>query len=187
MPKNITTLCRLYEAVYATEVSYLDNIPTLNNTVVYGNQILGTAADGYHDVSTPKLITPRTWSLMNMFSISEAVGEVLSGYVTQSSSLGGFNFKDTLIAVSNLATPIPFHFSFAPNFSDQIEQLLINPTLSLIYFLYNPLIAQIAGENAPVPVMNTSATATIVSFIPQSSYSYTTLWEIYGIGLGVSY
>jgi len=53
---------------------------------------------------------------MNMFNISEAVVEVLNGFVTQSSTLGGANFKDTMIAIFNLATPIPLDFSFVPEF-----------------------------------------------------------------------
>jgi len=43
VPRNITTQCRLYEAVYTTEVRYLDNIPPFNTSSVYGGQILGTA------------------------------------------------------------------------------------------------------------------------------------------------
>ena len=123
---------------------------------------------------------------MNMVSISEAVGQVFSGYVTQSSSLGGFNFKDTMIAISNLATPIPFNFNFTPDFPHKIEQLLINTTLSLIYFLDNPPIAQIVAQNASLPAMNTSTLVRVDSLIPQYCYSSTTLWEINGIGLGVS-
>jgi len=187
VPRNITTQCRLYEATYTTQVNYSDNIQSLNTSVSYGDQILGSAADGYHDVYPASLITPRSWTLMNMFSIAEAVGEVLSGYVTQSSSYGGYNFVDTMIAISDLATPYPFNFTFAANFPQKIEQLLINTTLSVIYFLDNPPITQIVTENASMPAVNTSVAAITVSFNPQYSYSATTLWEIYGIALGVAF
>ena len=155
-------------------------------SVVFGPQIPGSAADVTQRYDTIRL-NQTEWSLINLFAIEEAVAEVISGSVTiTGGGYGDFNFEDTLIAMSNLAQFSPYNVSYPANFEQALEELLVNTTLSLNYFLSNPPILQIDGSNLSYPVIQTQAAATIISYPAVYVYSAVTLWEIYGISIAIS-
>ena len=187
-PYENITRCQLFESTYTTNVQYSENIPFISTTVVYQNQIPGSAAQATQIGRSPLDLNQSQWSLINLFSIEEAVAGVLSGAVTISSVYGGYNFQNTLIARSNLAVLNPGigNIAFPSDFEHVVEELLVNTTVSVNYFLANPPTSRIGGSNISMPVINTSTIATIVTYPPLYEFSVATLWEIYGSALAVS-
>lgn len=182
-PNYNVTQCRLFEATYTTTVQYSENIQTVNTSIVYQNQIPGSIQNASKDALFVQNMNQSEWTLLNMFSISESVTRMLVGNVEISSVFGGFEFVSTLIGVSDLATFTPFNVTVPDNFETLLEELLINTTLSLNYFLTKPTISQIDGSNITSPIIQSLVPATQVSYPPAYSYSATTLWEIYAPAL----
>ena len=179
------TQCRVFEATYTTTVHYFENIQTVNTSIVYQDQIPGSIQN-YTETEVYGQIKS-SWTLLNMFSISESVTRMLAGIVEVSSVYGGYDFNSTLIGVSNLATFSPFNATFPDNFETLLEELLINTTLSLNYFLTKPTISQNDDYNMTSPVIQTLVRTTQLSYPPAYSYSAITLWAIYGPALIVGF
>jgi hypothetical protein len=184
-PANITH-CQLYQATYTTTVQYSQNLPTFNTTLTYHDQIPGSAGSVTQSNRSPTDLSQSQWQLLNQFCIHEAVASVLSGAISISSVYGGFNFQNTLIGMSDIGVVSPFHITYPSDFEKAVEEVLVNTTLSVNYFLGNPPISQIAGSNLSAPAVYTPTTATIVSYPPVYVYSSKTLWEVYGVAIIVS-
>lgn len=183
VPDYFVTRCQLFESTYTTAVQYFENLPVISTTIAYKNQIPGSAAKS---TGVSLNLTQTQWSLFNLFAIEEAVAEVLSGAISISSVYGGFGFQNTLIGMSDLAIIRPFNITYPPDFDQQVQDLLINTTLSVFYFLNNPTLSQIDGSNVSSPAVYTPTNATIVSYPALYAYSTATLWKIYGTAIAVS-
>lgn len=180
-PEYNVTQCRVFEATYTATVQYFENIQIVNTSIVYQDQIPGSIQN-YTETEVYGQ-NKSSWTLLNMFSISESVTRMLVGNVEVSSVYGGFDFNSTLIGVSDLATFTPFNVTVPDNFETLLEELLINTTLSLNYFLTKPTLSQIDGSNITSPVIQTFVRTTQISYPPAYSYSAITLWAIYGPAL----
>jgi hypothetical protein len=115
----------------------------------------------------------------------------LKGYlvIAQAHESGGINGTSEIqlwnfVSYFTNSTPL----SFPVDFSEKIEELLVNTTLSLVYFLDNPLAPQngfpYGGSTSPALYSFTNATT--MTYLALYNYSSPTLWIIYGISLGVS-
>jgi hypothetical protein len=184
-PMNVT-LCQLYQAKYTANVQYLENTQVVKTSVSLRKQIPGSVGLLDQQAKSPGALNESSWSLMNFFAIEDAVAQLLSGAISLSSVYGGYNFRNTMIGRSNLATIAPFNISYPDDFPRQVEQLLINTTLSLNYFLKNPTISQLGRNNASSPISLTSVPATQTSYRSQYSYSSSTLWALYGTALFIT-
>jgi hypothetical protein len=191
VPRDVTTRCRLFESTYNVSVQYSENIPNVNGFIDFHDQIPSNVTNGYNEIYYPSgarqdpATIEREWSLMNLFAIQEAVSQALSGFVTESGPNGGFSYMNT-IQMSDLVIVSPMDFLFVNDFPQLVEDLLMNTTLSPLYFLNNPPISQIAGINASNPCTLTNVDTTVVSYPPQYIYSAEILWEIYAPAIVVS-
>jgi hypothetical protein len=190
------TNCTLHAATYTTQVNYTENIRNMTTSV----QLLETIPNNIFSkaVDIPMGLVPqdqvnRSLSLVNFWVIEKAVQGLLSGSlvvlyedtieIEGSSNIQLWNFVEYGAEKVGL--------SFPSNFSTRIEELLMNTTLSLVYFLQNPIHSQIDGIAAEFgghvpPSLNSPASATMQLFSARYSYSASTLWAIYGTSLGVS-
>lgn len=189
-----STHCMLYAANYTTNVSYRENIPSISSNVVLTEPIYSSS---FSDLVLMELdqipINNRSLSLTNFYAIEQAVEDLLAGFLVfaQNEDGGGINGTSdvqlwSFVSYQTISPPLVF-----PNdFSRKMEELLINTTLSLVYFLDNPLPRQdgfdFSFSHRTFPATNASVNATIASFPTLYSYSRRTLWVIYGISLGVS-
>ena len=187
---NITVQCKLHNATYKTNVTFLNNLPMFMTEVILHNQIPSSVIENYNEtVSYGGLSgtanSTTLWQSLNLFAIEDSIASLLSGWVSETDSVyGGFGFIKTLIAMSDLVQFSPTNITFTGDLAQQLEELLVNTTLSLNFFLQRPPIPQISGEKSiSSPVLYTSANATIVTYIPQYSYSFTTLWFPYSTAL----
>ena len=78
-----------------------------------------------------------------MLAIENAVESLLSGSVIILSVYGGFHFTNTLIGLSDLIRFHPFSMIVPPDLPQRLEDLLVNTTLSLSFFLQQPPTSQI--------------------------------------------
>lgn len=178
--------CELYQAEYTSTVTYSNGNQNIITNLSFQNQIPGSVGASAMEAEFAQHLNKTAWTLFNFFAIEDAVALVLSGAITQSSSQGGYHFTSTMIGMSDLATIAPFNITYPPNFLQRVEELLVNTTLSLTYFLTTPAISQIAGYSASSPITQTTATATINTYPAQYVYSAKMLGEIYIMAIGVS-
>ena len=187
-----STRCMLYAANYTTNVRYTENVPSISSDVVLTEPIYSSS---FADLVRMQLgqipMNNRSLTLTNFYAIEQAVEDLLTGFLVfaQDEAGGGINGTSdvqlwSFVTYQTISPPLVF----PNNFSQKMEELLINTTLSLVYFLNNPFPPQDVyrfGDLA-LPATNVSVNATISSFPTLYSYSPRTLWTIYGISLGVS-
>jgi hypothetical protein len=166
-----------------TNVQLVETIP---------NNIFSRAVDIQMGLVPPDQVN-RSLSLVNFWVIEKAIQGLLTGTLD-------VLYEDTmeLQGTSNLQLwdfveygEDKVGLSFPSNFSTTIEELLLNTTLSLIYFLQNPIQSQIDGLAADFgghvpPSIDSPANVTMQIFSARYHYSASTLWAIYGTSLGVT-
>ena len=182
---NITVHCTVHNATYVSNVTFANNLPAYTTVVILHNQIPSSVIGNYYDLTEPSNTTPASalWQSLNMFAIEDSVAWLLSGDAVISSVYGGYDFNKTLIGMSNLVQFNPFNVTPTANLPQQLEELLVNTTLSLNFFLQFPPIPQIINAKISSPVIYTSANASTISYVSQYSYSSTTLWVPYSTAL----
>jgi hypothetical protein len=193
--ENYTIHCTLHNATYNTNVNFTSNLAVLTTDVVPHEQLNTSQVYlGYSlmeeaietNATNASLIECQTWSLLNLFSINEAIVQLLTGIVELESAAGGFVETGTSIGISSFVDTSPFNFSLPFTIMPRIlEELLVNTTLSFTAFLQRPAIHQIS-PNAEQPVIYTSVPATVITYPPRYSYNRTVLWEAYATAIGVS-
>ena len=187
-----STRCTLYAANYTTNVRYTDNVPSISSNVVLTEPIYSSS---FADLVRMQLgqipMNNRSLTLTNFYAIEQAVEDLLTGFLVfaQDEAGGGINGTSgvqlwSFVTYQTISPPLVF----PSNFSQKMEELLINTTLSLVYFLNNPFPPQdvYRFSDFALPATNVSVNATIASSPTLYSYSPRTLWTIYGISLGVS-
>jgi hypothetical protein len=191
-----TTHCKLYAATYNLNVTYLENIQlTLRPNITLHDQIYSSIFLDLTNIQTGSFranssLLNHTQSLVNFYAIEQAIEGLLEGYLSKSQMAAGFNINGTaqiqLWKAVDYGNP-PSLLSYPDAFSQTVQDLLTNTTLSLIQFAQNPLPpSNVAlGGVAANPARNISAIATITTYPTLYSYSARTLWEIYGVALGV--
>lgn len=187
----LSTHCTLHAAVYTTNVSYTNNIPSITTEVVLNDPILSDVFPYLVQQSfgnTP--VDNRTIQLVNFYAIEQAVEGLLNGYLYKAKEGGGITGVSDIqlwnfASYHSNSTP---QLQFPDDFSQKIEELLVNTTLSLVYFLENPLPPQsgYAYGGYASAALSKSASATIMTYPTLYSYSASTLWLIYGVALTVS-
>lgn len=198
-----TSHCVLHVATYTTNVTYKENIQYLNTSVQLHDPILSSVFDDLFLMMTngtePGIKLNQTVSLVNFYAIEQAVEGLLQGFIHQSTGLEGvsmdanaqiFLWKFVEYGLStNGSTPDYSLIAYPSDFSNKVEELLKNLTLSLIS---NPQTStKPLGPALPFnfdvhTVINTTVPALVA--IDQIHYAYSprTLWEIYGVAIGVS-
>jgi hypothetical protein len=178
------TFCSSYEANYTISVQYMDNLPTISSTIVYGNQLTENASRSTQAIDSIR-ISPSQWSALNLFAIQDAVAFLLSGVVTQAGGgEGTYDYGNgTFIGMSKFGPSQP---TYPSNFEYVIEEFLVNTTLSLNFFYNNPPVPQIAGSNISNPIISVNTPATLTAYPAKYAYSAKTLWEVYGTALALS-
>ena len=186
-----STHCMLYAANYTTNVRYTENVPSISSEVVLTEPIYSSSFADLVRMELGQIPTNnRSLSLTNFYAIEQAVEDLLTGFLdfVQNEAGGGINGSSdvqlwSFVTYQTISPPLVF-----PNdFSQKMEELLINTTLSLLYFVNNPLPPQEGftfGDHT-FPAANISVNATIATFPTLYSYSPRTLWGIYGISLAV--
>lgn len=185
----ICTNCTLHRATYVSRIQYTDNIPDIETNVTLEDPILSSIySDGFRYQTIGHPIPDKVLTYINFYAIEQVVEQLLvgnltldnfSGAIFGNSSLGLWNFID----FGDTKTSV---IRYPDDFPRAVEELLINTTLSLIYFLQkNFTIDNSLGQTIP-PVIYSPANATIISYSAQYSYSARILWESYGACLIVS-
>jgi hypothetical protein len=173
---NHTVHCRLFSATYSLNVSYIDNIPNIQTTVIPLEQMTPEFLTGVNLSSqAPNELLP-----LNLFSIHEAVMDILLGYIQLSTvQTEPSNFEGTSVTLVHDAIfyTTPDHFTF-PVFNSGFGELLQN-------LLENVTVSMIAGGNA-TGVSNESTLATTITYFTLYDYEAERLWQAYGAALGVS-
>jgi len=181
LPTNMAR-CTLHVATYDIYVQYKQNLPIVNTTVHLHEILNKTVVDNkwksrgemgsplfeYNYTSGPEMV------LVNYYTIEQSVAKLL---------VGTLNFgvpATSQIAMSTLIETMTDNATFPDDFPKKIEQLLINTTLSMISFFYNPI-----NASAPVALL-TRVHADVTDDLTQYAYSPSTLWLIYGVALGAS-
>jgi hypothetical protein len=190
------TNCTLHAATYTTQVNYTENIRNMTTNVqlveTIPNNVFSRAVDIQMGL-VPSDQVNRSLSLVNFWVIEKAIQGLLTGTLD-------VLYEDTieLQGTSNLQLwnfveygEDKVGLSFPSNFSTIIEELLLNTTLSLIYFLQNPIHSQIDGLAADFgghvpPSLDSPANVTMQIFSARYHYSADTLWAIYATSLGVT-
>jgi hypothetical protein len=189
-----TTHCKLYSATYDVNVTYLENIQSQDTVLTYHNQIYSSIFQDLTDIKTGNIkanssFLNQTQSLVNYYAIEQSVQGLLEGFLRKSQMAAGFNINGTaqiqLWKFIDFGKP-PLLLTYPDNFSQTIQDLLMNTTLSLIHLSQKPLPpSEVAlGGPAANPATNTSVIATVTTYPTRYNYSARTLWEIYGVALG---
>jgi len=184
---NRTFHCSVYEATYDVNVTYSNNLATIETNVTRQNQIPYSVIKNYDEISYPSDATagsdPKSlWPPLNMLAIEDSVAGLIAGAVSISSTLGGFHFMNTLLGMSDLVEFEPFKLTIPDDLPARLEELLVNTTLSLAFFLQRPPVPQIVGENSTSPpIIHANVLATVTTYPAQYAYSARTLWLPYGI------
>jgi len=184
------THCKLYAATYTTTVNYTDNIPDINTTVVLHQQIFSSITEEIPDVSVLDHMEPSntTYALANFYAIEQAVEQVLQGSIVLLDD--GLVDDSPLIQVSGTSLITLWSFvgtsntssddpiTFPSDFSQRLEQVLMNTTISITNLLQN-------SSSGASPATYTSTNATILTYPSLFVYSPGTLWTIYGTALAL--
>jgi hypothetical protein len=187
-----STQCMLHSATYTTNVQYINNIPNTTTNVELNQQIYSSVFSDLVRIFLGQLpIDNRTASLTNFYAIEQAVEGMFNGFLDLSPEGGSGVIGTSNVQLWNFVTyqtnaePV---LLFPANFSQKMEELLINTTLSLLSFAQNPLPPQEGfGIARDVDaVLYSTTNATILSYPTLYQYSPRTLWEIYGIAVGVT-
>ena len=185
---DLILLCTVHNATYQSNVTYANNLQTITTEVTLHDQIPSSVIQNYNDIAYEHANNSTAlWQSINMFAIQDSVAGLLSGVVTQSANLA-FNFNRTLIAMSDFVQFSPGGLTIKGDLAQQLEELLVNTTLSLNFFLQRPPIPQVVGENSiSFPVINITANASIISYASKYSYSPATLWIPYSLALSTGF
>jgi len=190
----LATHCELHAATYNCHVNYTNNVPAITTTVVRGEQIYGSSfSDMVLEYSGQIPRNNRTETLVNYWAIEQAVEGLLSGYLAINRDVSsGINGSTSnlqlwaLVGFNESYTELAFPTDFARN----VEELMVNTTLSMAYFVRNPIfVPQGLGfngfaNNTPAAI-STTVNATMLTFPAVYAYSPRTLWTVYGVSLGV--
>jgi len=186
----LSTHCMLHSATYTTTVEYINNVPNFTTSIDMNQQIYSSIFADLYRINQGELpMDNHTASFTNYYAIEQSIENLFLGALIISPDGGNGLIGDPASQVQlwNLVTYEPGVLLFPANFSQQVEQLLINTTLSLIYFAENPLPPQndILTENVDA-ILEQPTNTTIFSYPTLYSYSPRALWEVYGIAVGVS-
>ena len=145
-------------------------------------------ADGFSNLlngigSLTKAEIEQTWAMVNQGTIHLALLQVLSGSVSVGSVYDGFITTNTLIELSSLLTETQGGLDFEANFPQRLVDTMVNITLSMTNFLYQPAIDSIS-DIINVSAINVTVPATLSSFPARYTYAKHVLWAIYGAALG---
>ena len=181
--------CSLYNATYTTHVNYTNNLPVVETNITHHQQITDDVENDYDNMLPGEAPTgnPKTlWSLLNLYTIHRALETLLIGYITRASALGGVFVTETMIGMSSLVQSQIVEFIYADDFSQKIEDTLVNLTLSLTVFLQQPPINSIEGSNATSAAIYTPAKAMLLTYPARYLYTSYVLWGVYSAALACS-
>jgi hypothetical protein len=189
-------VCTVYTATYNTSVKFVDNLlerSAVNTILTLLQPLLGTASQFLLDDIQPNTTGPYHglpsqdwWSLLNQYTLGEMMVLFLNG--TLSPQPGG-GWPGSSIAMTNIVS-LGKTVEYPVDFALQIENLMVNVTLSLFQFTKS-------NQTIYPGVNNTQsqppATFTTIITDSQQTYSqiylYNTwqLWASYGpaLALGV--
>ena len=188
----LPTLCVLYASTYNVSVTYVNNLPYVVTTIDRHTEI-------YSSIFQRLYYNPldnETISFANFYAIEQAVEDLLVGNISMTqdephySGWAVFNSNFllwNLVNYTNLGYP---EIRYPSNFSKAVEDLLINTTLSLMSFIDNEPPPQVYFFNLIPPIaiaVNTSVDVETFLYPAHYRYSVLTLWEIYGIALGIGF
>ena len=187
-----STHCMLHSATYTTDVQYINNVPKLTTSVALHQQIYSSIFFDLARIFLGQLPNDnQTASFTNFYAIEQAVQALFSGYLDLSQEGGTSVAGTSEVQLWNFVTfqtnTLPV-LSFPANFSEKVESLLINTTLSMLNFAQNPLPPQtgFAITRNVEAALFSPTNVTVFSNPTLYAYSPRTLWEIYGIALGIS-
>jgi hypothetical protein len=190
-----TTHCKLHSSTYHLNVTYLENIQTIISNVAFHDQIFGSIFLDLTNFKTGAVkynssTLNHTQSLVNFYALEQSVQGLLQGFLRKSQMAAGFNINGTAqIQLWKFVDygKSPSLLSYPDNFAQTVQDLMTNVTLSLIHLSQNPLPpSDVAlGGSAANPATNTTAIATMTTYPTRYNYSASTLWEIYGVALGL--
>jgi len=184
---NQTLRCDLYNATYTAVVSYTNNQQTIQNEIELHNPILnGTQLISLANNELPNVLNDLPfWGTENFFELYGPAIAQLIGYIYMNGpentpaaywqGLGQWNpgfFHPTtqsLITFADLAT--------------SFQDFIANYTLSLVGTHIDP--SQLVDVTSPL-IVNTSVPATSTSYPLAYSYDAPSLWESYGVALGIA-
>jgi len=180
--------CSLYEATYYNQVEFLNNLLNVTTNLTVHGLLPAVSDQETNDLyfgangSDPEL-----WSQVNMYTIHNAVVSLLEGAAQTGGAYGNIAFTDTEIGLANFVDITPFNISFPPNFPEILENLLINTTLSLTYFLQRPPLPQLPGFQPVSPAYYSIVSAETSTYPARYNYSARVLWEAYSVAIACSF
>lgn len=187
----LATHCELYAATYNCNANYTDNVLSVSTTVTLQNKIYGSSFSDMVLMDIGEIpYNNRTEILVNYWAIEQAVEMLLKGYLTLNRGVAsGINGSTSNIQLwSFVGYQASFtELAFPEDFAHKVEALMANITLSMAYFVENPIPTNMGftiGNSTPAAII-TTVNSTILTFPAVYAYSARTLWTIYGISLGV--
>ena len=195
--------CELYEATYNCNDS-TDNFPVITTSVALQEPVDNSSLADLHLPFTGSGLDPtapslnKTLTLANYWAIEQSVESLLTGQITNDILVDGdgvFVTLDLTIKGSNIllwdfigyqVNGSLVNITFPHDFSDKVEELLVNITVSMAKFR-NPNPGDFyLFTGSPISAATTAvAEATITTFPTEYLYLSQRLWTIYGVSLGI--
>ena len=191
---NNTIRCVLYNATYTTNVSYANNIQSVQNNLEPIHSVNLLSQSQFDDLSTSPTInlTIARSQNVNLFSLHETLDSVLGGWVGKGVFRSGVDFSEEtqvntgIVTWSGVASWSSDVLTLPNELSSKIQDLMTNYTISLIYLRNYPYEPSVMTEFniSSQPIIQTSVPATITSYPVVYVYSSVALWQIYSTALG---
>lgn len=199
-----TVHCTLCSANYTANISYVNNIQIVETNVAQKEAINCSFLASL----TFQYPTAEMFLDLNLYAVHEAIIDVINGYIPAGRSISGnWEYKDTmiqlwngvvsLIPAGNLTQgngitggglPTPVNLSFSDNMSQDLENLMVNVTMSLIGMLVETPTLPLFYSNfsSGYPFHDEETIATITTYPVVYIYQPKFLWVIYGAALAAS-
>jgi hypothetical protein len=187
--------CTLYSATYQTTVQYTNNNATVGVQTTLGQIIPSSVEEALIDDIIPAGTNSSFngtsigdwWTLLNQYAVGYTFFDLLEGSLTFLPQ-GGYVVDKTSIIYTNLLNLAALSLTPDPTtLANQIESLFTNVTLSMLPYTASPIYIGAGFNTSDAPAATfTPIQATTTGYPTLYTYSPATLWEIYGVALGVT-
>lgn len=187
--------CTLYNATYRTTVQYTNGSATVGVQTTLGQVIPSSIEEALINDIIPAGTNSSFngtsigtwWTLLNQYAVGYTFFDLLEGSITFLPQ-GGFDVDKTMIIYTNILDLASLQLTPDPTtLANQIESLFTNVTLSMLPYTADPIYIGASFNTSDSPAATfTPIQATTTGYPTSYTYSPSTLWQIYGVALGVA-